>query len=103
MSSYIYNWRNRGHVHEIYIIVELEKWCTSTAENPCNLDAHRIVKISLILRSAYVVPRDQERIVFYVNNYVNWDQFNQLYDPDWLEKGVQNAGAVARGEDSQLE
>ena len=65
------------------------------AENPHNLDAHCIVEISLILRSAYVIPRDQKRIVFHVNNYFDWDQFNQLYDLDWIEKGIQNADAVA--------
>ena len=34
--------------------------------------------------------------MFYVNNYIYWDQFNQLYAPDWLEKSVQNADAVAQ-------
>ena len=34
-------------------------------------------------------------IVFYVNNYFDWDQFNQLYDPDWMKKSIQNADAVA--------
>ncbi len=34
--------------------------------------------------------------MFYVNNYIDWDQFNQLYDPDWLNKSIQNADAVAR-------
>ncbi len=90
----LYNWRNRGQVHEIHGMVEFEKTCTSIAKYPRNLDAHRIVEISSILRGAHVVPRDQERIVFYVNNNIDWDQFNQLYTPDWLEKGVQNADAV---------
>lgn len=33
--------------------------------------------------------------MFYVNNYSNWDQFNQLYNPDWLNKDMQNADTVA--------
>ena len=33
--------------------------------------------------------------MFYVNNYIDIDQFNQLYAPDWLEKSIQNADAVA--------
>ena len=53
-----------------------------TRENPWNLGAYRIIKISLILYSAYTVPRDQDKFVFYVNNYIDWDQFNQLYDLD---------------------
>ena len=42
-----------------------------TIENPRNLDAYRIIAILLVLRSAYVVLRDQNKFVFYVNNYIN--------------------------------
>ena len=77
-------------------MMELEKMRTSTTENPRNLGAHRIIEISLVLRSAHVVPKDQDKFVFYVNNYIDWDQFNQLYDPDWMKKGIRNADAVAR-------
>ena len=57
-------------------MVELEKWHASTAENPHNLGAHRIIEVSLVLRSAHIVPKDQDKAVFYVNNYIDWDQFN---------------------------
>ena len=77
-------------------MVELNKWHASTAENPCNLSAHRLIEVSLILRSLHVVPRNQDRMVFYVNNYIHWDQFNQLYDAYWFNKGIRNADAVAR-------
>ena len=63
-------------------MIELDKICTLTAKNPRNLDAHRIIEISSVLRSTYMIPRDQDKFVFYLNNYINWDQFNQLYDPD---------------------
>ena len=77
-------------------MVELNKWHASTAENPCNLGAHRIIEVSLILRNAHVVSMDQDRMVFYVNNYIDWDQFNQLYDADWFNKGIWNADVVVR-------
>ena len=32
--------------------------------------------------------------MLYVNNYIDWDQCNQLYNFDWIEKGIQNADAV---------
>lgn len=48
----------------------------------------------MVPRSAHVVPRDQDKFVFYVNNYIDWDYFNQLYDPDCMEKSIQNADAV---------
>ena len=64
----LYKWKNRGQVHEIYGMVELEKWHASTAENPRNFGAYRIIEVSSVLRSAHVVLRDQDRAVFYVNN-----------------------------------
>ena len=76
-------------------MVEFEKWRASIAKNCRNLSAYQILEISLILRNAHVISRDQERIVFYVNNHIDWDQFNQLYDSDWLSKAIQNADAVA--------
>ncbi len=92
----LYNERNRGQVHEIYGIVELEKMRAWTAKHLRNLGAYHIVEIFSILRSVLVVPKNQEKIVFYINNYVDWDQFNQLYTPNWLEKSVQNANIVAQ-------
>ena len=51
-------------------MVELEKIRTSTAKHPRNLGTHYIVEISSILHSAHIVPRDSEKIVFYVNNSI---------------------------------
>ena len=76
-------------------MIELEKIDASTAEHHCNLDTHQIIEISLVLRSAYIISRDQDKFVFYVNNYIDWDQFNQLYNPDWMDKGIKNADTVA--------
>ena len=38
---------------------------------------------------------DQDKFVLYVNNYIDEDEFNQLYDPDWIEKRIRNADIVA--------
>ncbi len=45
--------------------------CALIAENSCNLSAYQIIEISLVLYSAYVVSRDQDMVVFYINNYIN--------------------------------
>ena len=91
----LYKQRNRRQVYEIHGMVELNKWHALTAENPRNLGAHRIIEVSSILRNAHVVLRDQDRMVFYVNNYIDQNQFNQLYDTDWFNKGIRNVNAVA--------
>lgn len=58
----------------------------SIAKNPQNLDAHNIIWILSVLRSAYILRRDQDMFIFYINNYIDEDQFNQLYDPDLIKK-----------------
>ena len=63
-------------------MIKLEKMHASTADNPCNLGAYQIIEISLVLQSAHVVSRDQAKVMFYINNYINCDHFNQLYDLD---------------------
>ena len=72
----LYNSRNSRQVHEIHKIIELKKMRALTVENPRNLGTHRIIEILLVLRSVHIVPRDQNKFVFYVNNYIDWDQFN---------------------------
>ncbi len=72
----IYNWRSRGLVYKTHVIVELEKYPISRAENPLNLGGQRFYKISEVLRSAYVVPRNTDGNTFYFNIYIDWDQFN---------------------------
>lgn len=42
-----------------------------------------------------MVLKDENKVMFYVNNYIYWDQFNQLYNLDWLEKDIQNANIIA--------
>ena len=32
-----------------------------------------MIEISLVLHSAHVAPKDQNKFVFYVNNYIDWD------------------------------
>ena len=43
------------------------------AKNPRNLGAQCIIEISSILRTAHIISRDQDKIMFYVNNYIDWD------------------------------
>ena len=54
-------------------MVELKKMCALIAKNLHNLDTHWIIEISLILHSIYLVPRNKDKVVCYVNNYIDWD------------------------------
>ena len=90
----LYNWRNCRQVHEIHGMIELKKMRASTVENPCNLGPYWIIEILSILHSAHMISRDQDKFLFYVNNCIDWDLFNQSYNPEWMEKGIRNTDAV---------
>ena len=77
-------------------MVELETIHVSTAKHFRNLGAYCIVKISSILRSIHIVLKNSEKIEFYINNYINWDQFIQLYAFGWLGKDIRNIDEVAQ-------
>ena len=92
----IYNWRSRELVYKTHQIVELEKYLISKAEKPLNLGGQQFYKISEVLQSAHVMLRDTKGNTLYLNNYINWDQFNQLYNPEWQTKGTQSANAIVQ-------
>lgn len=83
-----YNQRNCKQVYKIPRIVELESWHTSTTQNICIFGLCCVIEISLVLHSKYVMAKNKEKTVFYINTYINWNQFNQLYNPDWLNKDI---------------
>lgn len=76
---------NYAQVHEMYEIIELVKIRFLTAKNSYNLCAYWIIDISLLLYNTHVIPKNQDKFVFYVNNYIDWNLFNKLYNPDQIK------------------
>lgn len=33
--------------------------------------------------------------MFYVNNYINWNQLKQIYNPNYVKKDVQKTDVIA--------
>lgn len=85
-----------GQVHKIYKMIELNEIHTLTAKNSRSFDDHHIINISIVLYKTHVIPRNYDKFVFYVNNCTDWDELNQLYDPDWMTKDVGNTNTIAR-------
>ena len=50
--------------------------------------------MSTILRSAHIIPTDNTG-VYYVNNYIDWDQYNTISDLDFLTNGIRDADRIA--------
>ena len=67
----LYNLKNYGQVHEIHGMIELEKMGVLTAINLHNLGTHQNFEILLILHNVYIISSDQNKFMFYINNYIN--------------------------------
>ena len=75
-------------------MLELQPWPISMAMNPRMLRAIRFYAMPAILRSVHVVPDDGNG--YYVNNYVDWDTYNTVYDDTFLTDGVDKAKRYKR-------
>lgn len=63
-------------------MVKLKKKHISITQNLRILGAYCFIEIFLVFYDVYVMLRDQDQTMFYVKNYIDWDQFNQLYNSD---------------------
>ena len=67
-------------------MLELELWKNTAITHPKMLRAIRFYRMSAILQSVHLVPDDRKR--YYVNNYVDWDMYNTIYDDSFFEDGT---------------
>ena len=54
-------------------MIKLEKLYISIIENLRKFGIYWIIEILLVLCSAHEVSKDQDKFVFYINNYIDWD------------------------------
>ena len=87
--------RDKGWVHHIHSMVEVKDWPIVHSQNPRNIGHRRFFDMSMILRSAHIVPTGTTG-VYYINNYVDWDQYNTIFDPDFIANGTQDADRIAK-------
>ena len=67
----LYKWKNHEQIHKISMMIEFKKMHTLITKNLCNLGVYWIIEISSVLCNAYVVSRNQDKFVFYVQNYID--------------------------------
>ena len=89
-------WRQHEIVDPIHGMVEFEPLPTFVAKNQRLLTGKRIFSLAHIIRGAYVVPATAAPIQYwFVNNYIDWDQLNTLYDEDFEVKRTRAADKLA--------
>lgn len=77
-------------------MIKVKPWAMTGARNPKFLIGERIYFIPYIIRRAYVIATTALSIQYwFVNNYIDWDQFNILYDKDFEIKETRVIDKVA--------
>jgi hypothetical protein len=95
----VYPLKNHGIPHPVHGMIEVTRPRIPTSENHRSLKGRRFYALPTVLRSAHIIPSSldpEPRLtdVFYVNNYIDWDQYQVLYEEDWEEKGLQRARKI---------
>jgi hypothetical protein len=75
-------------------MVEVEDWLQVRSQNPWNIGHWCFFDMSTILRSAHIILTGITGL-YYINNYVDWDHYNTIFDPDFLTNGIRDADRIA--------
>ena len=76
-------------------MVEVEDWPVVHSKNRRDIGHQCFFNMSTILRSAHIILTGNVG-VYYINNYVDWDQYNTIFDPEFLKHGIYDADKIAR-------
>ena len=96
-----YSWCRNGLCDPIHGMFEVEPIPPSQATRPRKLGATKIYPLSTILKCAHLIPvdlnisADTVNTRMFVNNYIDWEAYNTLYDSNWQEHLSRQADKLA--------
>ena len=91
-----FRWCNGGKCNDIHGMFEVERHPINDARNPRKLGPRRIYEMPTTIRSAHVVPSNEQGTRMFVNNWIDLESYNTLFDKDWKAKGIREADRLAR-------
>ncbi len=89
-------WCQQGSVNPVHGIVEVKSWPITIGKNPRFLTRERIYSLAHIIREVHVIAAILLPVSYwFLNNYIDWDQFNTLYDKDFERKETRVVDKIA--------
>ncbi len=85
---------NKGCSHGIHNIIELSDWSAHVFNNLWFIEDQRFYTMSTVLQSVHIISaslKKRQRIkgaMYYLNNFIDWDSYNSIYEKDFLTKGT---------------
>lgn len=93
----VYSLRDQGRQNSRHGMIEARRHVHVVSSSLRSLGHRRFYHLGLIQRSAHLVPSlDDESEVYYINSYIDWDQYSTVYDPDFLSKDLAIAQSIAK-------
>jgi hypothetical protein len=97
----VHRLRNQGTHNPRHGMIEVERVPLDLDSN--SLGYQRFYSLDSIHRSVHLVPKGSKEGsadagVYYVNQYVDWDQYASIYDPDFLAKDAAAAVRISKNQ-----
>ncbi len=86
--------KNNEVLDALHDMIEVEQWSKNTVKKSRYLECQWFYNMNTILQSAHLISTESKKF-FYVNNYIDWDTFNILYEESFLKKKVQKTNELA--------
>jgi hypothetical protein len=97
----LFKWRSNGMVHPIHGMAEVEHWPQNDNPRTQRAGRFRIYDVSRVLHRAHVIPRrsftSTNDDVFLVNNWISFEEYNRIYDENFVENNKAMAIKWSRG------
>jgi hypothetical protein len=88
---------NNPRLHKIHGMYEYNKQPFNQATQRRTLGSRRSYALDKIHRAAHVVPAQfSDSNHYLVNNYIDWEQYNDLHDDNWEAENIQAANKAGR-------
>ncbi len=82
-------WINREATHSVHDMHEVKNFSSNTSQNSRLLNSCHFYDLSYIIRNAHLVFANQMCIRFYINNFIDWNQYNTVYDLNFMTSNKQ--------------
>ncbi len=81
------HWHQQRSVNPVHGMVKFKPWPIIIERNPQYLIEKRIYFLAHIIRRVNMILATLLHVQYwFVNNYINWDQFNTFYDKNFEKK-----------------
>ncbi len=86
--------KNNEVLNALHNMIEIKQWSKNTVKKSWYLECWWFYNMNTILWSAHLISTESKKF-FYVNNYIDWNTFNILYEKSFLKKRVWKMNELA--------